>query len=183
MPQGQLPGTIQNDILKEFMVRNTYIYPPAAEHADHRRHLRLHQPAHAEIQQHQHQRLPHAGGRRHGRSRTRLHAGRRAGIPADRRRRPGMTSTTSPRDCRSSGRSARTSSWKSPSCAARHAVGEDRQARSIRKNPKSLSLRTHSQTSGWSLTAQDVYNNVIRTCVEAMAADPGPYAEPAHQCA
>jgi methylmalonyl-CoA mutase len=41
------------------------------------------------------------------------------------------------------------------------------------KNPKSLSLRTHSQTSGWSLTAQDVFNNVIRTCVEAMAATQG----------
>jgi methylmalonyl-CoA mutase len=41
------------------------------------------------------------------------------------------------------------------------------------KNPKSLSLRTHSQTSGWSLTAQDVYNNVIRTCLEAMAAAHG----------
>jgi methylmalonyl-CoA mutase len=41
------------------------------------------------------------------------------------------------------------------------------------KNPKSLSLRTHSQTSGWSLTAQDVYNNVIRTCLEAMAATQG----------
>jgi methylmalonyl-CoA mutase len=38
------------------------------------------------------------------------------------------------------------------------------------KNPKSLALRTHSQTSGWSLTAQDPYNNVVRTCVEAMAA-------------
>jgi methylmalonyl-CoA mutase len=38
------------------------------------------------------------------------------------------------------------------------------------KNPKSLALRTHSQTSGWSLTAQDPYNNVIRTCVEALAA-------------
>ncbi|MCB1283572.1 MAG: methylmalonyl-CoA mutase, partial [Microthrixaceae bacterium] len=38
---------------------------------------------------------------------------------------------------------------------------------------KSLSLRTHSQTSGWSLTAQDVYNNVIRTCVEAMASTQG----------
>jgi methylmalonyl-CoA mutase len=41
------------------------------------------------------------------------------------------------------------------------------------KNPKSLSLRTHSQTSGWSLTAQDVYNNVTRTCIEAMAATQG----------
>src|SRR5512144_1286450 len=40
-------------------------------------------------------------------------------------------------------------------------------------NPKSLALRTHSQTSGWSLTAQDVYNNVIRTCIEAMAATQG----------
>ena len=41
------------------------------------------------------------------------------------------------------------------------------------KNPKSMSLRTHSQTSGWSLTAQDVYNNVVRTCVEAMASTQG----------
>src|SRR5205809_5395823 len=41
------------------------------------------------------------------------------------------------------------------------------------KSDKSLSLRTHSQTSGWSLTAQDVYNNVVRTCVEAMAATQG----------
>src|SRR5690606_27873222 len=40
-------------------------------------------------------------------------------------------------------------------------------------NSKSLSLRTHSQTSGWSLTAQDVFNNVIRTCVEAMASTQG----------
>ncbi|NVK33150.1 MAG: methylmalonyl-CoA mutase, partial [Rhodobacteraceae bacterium] len=41
------------------------------------------------------------------------------------------------------------------------------------KNPKSLALRTHSQTSGWSLTAQDVYNNIVRTCIEAMAATQG----------
>jgi methylmalonyl-CoA mutase len=41
------------------------------------------------------------------------------------------------------------------------------------KNAKSTALRTHCQTSGWSLTAQDVYNNVIRTCVEAMAATQG----------
>ena len=40
-------------------------------------------------------------------------------------------------------------------------------------NPKSLSLRTHSQTSGWSLTAQDVFNNVVRTCIEAMASTQG----------
>ena len=41
------------------------------------------------------------------------------------------------------------------------------------KNPRSLSLRAHSQTSGWSLTAQDVYNNIARTCLEAMAATQG----------
>ncbi|MEM1213269.1 MAG: methylmalonyl-CoA mutase family protein, partial [Planctomycetota bacterium] len=41
------------------------------------------------------------------------------------------------------------------------------------ENPKSMSLRTHSQTSGWSLTAQDVYNNVVRTCIEAMGATQG----------
>jgi methylmalonyl-CoA mutase len=41
------------------------------------------------------------------------------------------------------------------------------------KNPKSMALRTHCQTSGWSLTAQDVYNNVARTCIEAMAATQG----------
>jgi methylmalonyl-CoA mutase len=41
------------------------------------------------------------------------------------------------------------------------------------QNPKSMSLRTHSQTSGWSLTAQDVYNNVVRTCIEAMGATQG----------
>src|SRR4051794_14715265 len=41
------------------------------------------------------------------------------------------------------------------------------------KDPRSLSLRTHSQTSGWSLTAQDVYNNVVRTAIEAMAATQG----------
>src|SRR3712207_2475769 len=41
------------------------------------------------------------------------------------------------------------------------------------KSPKSLSLRTHSQTSGWSLTAQDVFNNAVRTCIEAMAATQG----------
>jgi methylmalonyl-CoA mutase len=58
--------------------------------------------------------------------------------------------------------------------AGAHAVGASSCSRSSRrKNAKSLSLRTHSQTSGWSLTAQDVYNNVIRTCVEAMAATQG----------
>ena len=49
------------------------------------------------------------------------------------------------------------------------------------KNAKSLALRTHSQTSGWSLTAQDVFNNVTRTCIEAMAATQGAYPVAAYQ--
>ena len=57
--------------------------------------------------------------------------------------------------------------------AARAAVGAARAAQFDPQNPKSLSLRTHCQTSGWSLTAQDVFNNVVRTCIEAMAATQG----------
>lgn len=49
------------------------------------------------------------------------------------------------------------------------------------KNPKSLALRTHSQTSGWSLTEQDPFNNVTRTCIEALAAACGHHAVPAHE--
>ena len=51
------------------------------------------------------------------------------------------------------------------------------------KNPKSMALRTHSQTSGWSLTEQDPFNNVARTCIEAMAAALGPHPIAAHQFA
>ena len=77
VPPEKLSGTIQNDILKEFMVRNTYIYPPGALDAHHLRHLRLHGGADAEVQLDQHLRLPHAGGRGDRRPGARLHARRR----------------------------------------------------------------------------------------------------------
>jgi len=51
---------------------------------------------------------------------------------------------------------------------------------STAKNPKSMALRTHCQTSGWSLTEQDPFNNVARTCVEAMASSIGSHAEFTH---
>src|ERR1700740_309110 len=70
----KLAGTIQNDILQEFMVRTTYIYPPAAGG---RRRLPLPPRAHAALQQHQHLRLPHAGGGGDRRPRARLHPRRR----------------------------------------------------------------------------------------------------------
>ena len=81
----QLGGTIQNDILKEFMVRNTYIYPPGPSAAHHLRHLRLHLGAHAEVQLDLDLRLSHAGGRRDAGPGARLHAGRRRRIRARRR--------------------------------------------------------------------------------------------------
>ncbi len=102
----QLSGTIQNDILKEFMVRNTYIYPPDAVDADHLRHLRVHLGADAEVQLDLDLGLSHSGSRRDGRPRAGLHAGRRGRIHPRRASRPAWTSTRSRPGCRSSGRSA-----------------------------------------------------------------------------
>jgi methylmalonyl-CoA mutase len=83
----QLAGTIQNDILKEYMVRNTYIYPPESLDEDHRRHLRVHLAEDAEVQLDFHLRLSHAGSRRHRRPRNGLHPRRWLGIPPHRHRR------------------------------------------------------------------------------------------------
>ena len=80
----KLSGTIQNDILKEFMVRNTYIYPPAPSMRIIGGYLPLLSPEHAEVQLHLDSRLSHAGGGRDGGSRTGLHAGRRTRIRAHR---------------------------------------------------------------------------------------------------
>ena len=84
VPPEQLSGTIQNDILKEFMVRNTYIYPPSPSHADHLRHLRLHLRADAEVQFDLDLRLSYAGGRCDAGPRARLHARRRRRVRAHR---------------------------------------------------------------------------------------------------
>jgi hypothetical protein len=91
VPAAKLSGTIQNDILKEFMVRNTYIYPPDASLrivsdimgdpppscATRSNPCRLHSKKHAQIQLHLHLRVPHARGRRPRPSRARLHHRRR----------------------------------------------------------------------------------------------------------
>ena len=77
-----LAGTIQNDILKEFMVRNTYIYPPAPSMRIVVGHHRYTRRAHAALQLHLHLRLPHAGGGREPRAGAGLHARRRARIRA-----------------------------------------------------------------------------------------------------
>ncbi len=82
--RADLAGTIQNDILKEFMVRNTYIYPPDAEHAPRRRHHRVHGEGDAEVQLDLDLRLPHAGSRSDDGPGARLHDRRRPRVRARR---------------------------------------------------------------------------------------------------
>ena len=165
----EMAGTIQNDILKEFMVRNTYIYPPEFS-----------MKIIADIFEYTSQKMPKfnsisisgyhmqeagatadiemaytlADGMEY------LRAGINAGIDVD---------AFAPR---------LSFFW---AIGVNHfmEIAKMRAARMLwakivkgfgAKNPKSLALRTHSQTSGWSLTEQDPYNNVGRTCIEAMAA-------------
>ena len=165
----QLSGTIQNDILKEFMVRNTYIYPPEGSMrivGDIFRYCAARMPkfncisvsgyhmqeagATADIE------LAYtlADGLEY------LRTGVKAGLDID---------SFAPRI---------SFFW---GIGMNHfmEIAKMRAARMLwaklvktfnPKNPKSLALRTHSQTSGWSLTAQDPFNNVVRTCIEALAA-------------
>ncbi len=169
VPQEQLQGTIQNDILKEFMVRNTYIYPPLPSMkiiADIFEYTSKHMPkfnsisisgyhmqeagASADIE------LAYtlADGLEY------LRAGVKAGMSVD---------DFAPR---------LSFFWGS---GMNHfmEIAKMRAARMLwakivsqfnPKNPKSLALRTHTQTSGWSLTEQDPFNNVARTCIEALGA-------------
>ena len=165
----EMAGTIQNDILKEFMVRNTYIYPPEFS-----------MKIIADIFEYTSQKMPKfnsisisgyhmqeagatadiemaytlADGMEY------LRAGINAGIDVD---------AFAPR---------LSFFW---AIGVNHfmEIAKMRAARMLwakivksfgAKNPKSLALRTHCQTSGWSLTEQDPFNNVVRTCIEAMAA-------------
>ncbi len=168
----QLAGTIQNDILKEFMVRNTYIYPPAPS-------MRII----SDIFQYTAERMPRfnsisiSGYHMQEAGATNdlelaytladgveyIRAGLDAGLDIDRF-------------------APRLSFFWAIGMNFFMEVAKLRAARALwarlvrqfdPQNPKSLSLRTHSQTSGWSLTAQDVFNNVGRTCIEAMAATQG----------
>jgi methylmalonyl-CoA mutase len=168
----QLAGTIQNDILKEFMVRNTYIYPPEPSMriiSDIFTYTSQQMPA---VQLDLDLRLPHPGGRGDGRPGARVHAGRRRRVPAGRAgRRPGHRRVRAPAQLLLGDRHELLHGGRQD---ARGPAAVGQAGRRLRAaNDKSLSLRTHSQTSGWSLTAQDVYNNVVRTCVEAMAATQG----------
>lgn len=165
----QLSGTIQNDILKEFMVRNTYIYPPAGSMrivADIFAYASKHMPRFNPISisgYHMHE----AGAPAHielaytlADGLEYIRTGINAGIAID---------DFAPRLSFFWGIGMNFFMEIAKMRAARllwaHLVRQFNP-----KNPKSLALRTHCQTSGWSLTEQDAYNNITRTCVEAMAA-------------
>lgn len=168
----QLAGTIQNDILKEFMVRNTYIYPP--------------QPSMqiiSDIFSFTSQKMPKFNSI----SISGYHM-QEAGATADLEL--AYTLADGVEYIRAGLAAGLEIDAFAPRLSFFWAIGmnffmEVAKLRAARllwaklvkqfepKSSKSLSLRTHSQTSGWSLTAQDVFNNVVRTCVEAMAATQG----------
>lgn len=167
--QTQLAGTIQNDILKEFMVRNTYIYPPAPSMkiiGDIIAHCSRHMPRFNTI------------------SISGYHI-QEAGANA------ALELAYTLADGKEYVRTALATGLNIDEFAPRLSffwgvgmnfymeIAKMRAARLLwaeivaefePRNPKSSMLRTHSQTSGWSLTAQDPYNNVVRTTIEAMAA-------------
>ncbi|EKA62424.1 methylmalonyl-CoA mutase [Janibacter hoylei PVAS-1] len=169
----QLSGTIQNDILKEFMVRNTYIYPPAPS-------MRII----SDIFAYTSQRMP----RFNSISISGYHM-QEAGATQDLEL--GYTLADGIEYIRAGKAAGMDVDSFAPRLSFFWAIGmnfymEVAKLRAARllwarlvkenfapDNAKSLSLRTHSQTSGWSLTAQDVYNNVVRTCIEAMASTQG----------
>ncbi len=167
--QAQLSGTIQNDILKEFMVRNTYIYPPAPSMriiADIFAYTSAHMPKFNSISisgYHMHE------------------AGATAAIEL------AYTLADGLEYVRTGIQSGLDIDHFAPRLSFFWAIGMDHQTEVAKlragrvlwakmlqefgpKSSKSLMLRTHCQTSGWSLTAQDPFNNVARTCLEALSA-------------
>ncbi|MBT7311157.1 methylmalonyl-CoA mutase [bacterium] len=172
VPLEKLSGTIQNDILKEFMVRNTYIYPPESS-------MRII----GDIFAYTSKNMP----KYNSISISGYHM-QEAGATADLEL--AYTLADGVEYIRTGIKAGLTVDQFAPRLSFFWAVGmnpfmEIAKLRAGRllwaklvkqfnpSNPKSMSLRTHSQTSGWSLTAQDLFNNVGRTCVEAMAATQG----------
>jgi methylmalonyl-CoA mutase len=169
VPQDKLTGTIQNDILKEYMVRNTYIYPPETS-------MRII----ADIFEYTSKYMPKFNSI----SISGYHL-QEAGAPADLEL--AYTLADGLEYVRTGLKAGINIDSFAPRLSFFWAIGMNyfmevakmRAARLIwaklikpfnPQNEKSLALRTHSQTSGWSLTEQDPYNNVARTCIEALAA-------------
>jgi methylmalonyl-CoA mutase len=168
----QLAGTIQNDILKEFMVRNTYIYPPKASMriiSDIFGYTSARMPKFNSISISGYH-IQEAGATADLELAYTLadgveyiKAGLDAGLHIDK---------FAPRLSFFWG-IGMNFFMEVAKLRAGRLLWNELVAQFGPKDPKSLSLRTHSQTSGWSLTAQDAFNNVARTCIEAMAATQG----------
>jgi len=167
--QEQLSGTIQNDILKEFMVRNTYIYPPEPSMriiGDIIEYTAKHMPKFNSISISGYH-MQEAGANQVLELAFTLADGKE------------YVKTALTKGLDVDGFAGRLSFFFAIGMNFYLEVAKLRAARLLwwrimksfePKNPKSLMLRTHCQTSGWSLTEQDPYNNVVRTTVEAMAA-------------
>ncbi len=172
VPHNKLTGTIQNDILKEYMVRNTYIYPPDPS-------IRII----GDIFSYTSQEMP----RFNSISISGYHM-QEAGATADLEL--GYTLADGLEYARTGVKAGMDIDTFAPRLSFFWAIGmnyfmEVAKMRAGRllwakimrqfnpKNEKSMALRTHSQTSGWSLTEQDPFNNVTRTCVEALASSLG----------
>jgi len=166
---GQLSGTIQNDILKEYMVRNTYIYPPGPSMrivADIFSFTSTNMPKFNSISISGYH-MQEAGATADLEMAYTLadgleyvRTGLKAGIDID---------AFAPRLSFFWGE-GKDFFMEIAKLRAARALWAKLIAQFHPKNPKSMALRTHSQTSGWSLTEQDPFNNIARTCVEAMAA-------------
>jgi methylmalonyl-CoA mutase len=169
VPQDKLSGTIQNDILKEFMVRNTYIYPPGPSMrivGDIIEYTAQHMPKFNSISISGYH-MQEAGANQ---------ALELAFTLADGKE---YVKTAIAKGLDVDAFAGRLSFFWAIGMNFYLEVAKMRAARLLwwkimsgfgAKNPKSLMLRTHCQTSGWSLTEQDPYNNIVRTAIEAMAA-------------
>ncbi len=167
----KLSGTVQNDVLKEYIARGTYIYPPQPGHAHHHRHVCLDERKRARVEHDFDLRLPHARGRLDRGAGSRVHAGQRHRLRAGGHRRRARRRQICARGFRSS--SMRTAIfWKKwPSSAPRAACGRASCASTSRRRiRKSWMLRFHTQTAGSTLTAQQPENNIVRTALQALAA-------------
>ena len=155
------------------MVRNTYIYPPGPSMRIVSDIIAYTTAAHAEVQSDLDLRLSHAGSRRDGGPRACLHARRRPRIRA-RRLGAGLdVDQFAPRLSFFFGHRHELLHGGRQAARGAAALGQADEERFEPKDERSLSLRTHCQTSGWSLAAQDPFNNVVRTAIEAMAATQG----------
>ena len=171
--QKDLAGTIQNDILKEFMVRNTYIYPPKPSMrivSDIFTYTSRHMPKFNSISISGYH-MQEAGATADlelaytiADGIEYVRAGVAAGLDIDK---------FAPRLSFFWAIGMNFFMEVAKLRAARLLWAELIEKNFAPKDPRSLSLRTHSQTSGWSLTAQDPYNNIVRTMIEAMAATQG----------